>query len=167
MNHQAGRKAYEQGHFPGALYLDHEQQLSAPKTGSNGRHPLPGREDFAALMRSQGLTQQSQVVVYDGGSSMYAAHLWWMLRWIGHERVAILDGGWQAWLAAGGVVETGSNSARLTEAQAVQSLNVPGAAAMPTVDAQRVLDNLSNPTFTLLDARAADRYLGKRSGGAQ
>nr|WP_228129234.1 sulfurtransferase [Pusillimonas sp. T7-7] len=161
MNHQAGRQAYEQGHIPGALYLDHEQQLSAPKTGSNGRHPLPGREDFAALMRSQGLTQQSQVVVYDGGSSMYAAHLWWMLRWIGHERVAILDGGWQAWLAAGGVVETGSNSARLTEAQAVQSLNVPGAAAMPTVDAQRVLDNLSNPIFTVLDARAVDRYLGK------
>src|SRR3546814_6272902 len=77
------------------------------------------------------------------------------------DLVAILDGGWQAWLAAGGVVETGSNSARLTEAQAVQSLNVPGAAAMPTVDAQRVLDNLSNPTFTVLDARAADRYLGK------
>lgn len=160
-DHQAGRKAYEQGHIPGALYLDHEQQLSAPKTGRNGRHPLPDRKDFTALMRSQGLTQQSQVVVYDAGNSMFAAHLWWMLRWIGHERVAVLDGGWQAWLASGGKIETGSNSAKLTEAQAVQSLNVPGSAAMPVVDAQAVLANLSKPVFTVLDARAADRYLGK------
>nr|WP_218948044.1 sulfurtransferase [Pollutimonas harenae] len=160
-DHQAGRKAYEQGHIPGALYLDHEEQLSAPKTGSNGRHPLPDRSDFAALMRSQGLTQQSQVVVYDGGNSMFAAHLWWMLRWIGHERVAVLDGGWQAWEAAGGAMETGSNSARLTEAQALQSLNAPAKAAMPTVDAQVVLENLSNPVFMVLDARAADRYSGK------
>ena len=159
-DHSAGRKAYQQGHIPGALYLDHEEQLSAPKTGSNGRHPLPERADFMALMRSQGLTQQTQVVVYDSGNSMFAAHLWWMLRWIGHEKVAVLDGGWQAWLAAGAQVEEGSNSARLTEAQAVQGVNMPGAAAMPVVDAQAVLENLSNPVFTVLDARAAERYLG-------
>src|SRR3546814_9516368 len=95
--HSAGRQAYEQGHIPGALFLDHEAQLSAPKTGSNGRHPLPDRSDFSVLMRLQGLTRQSQVVVYDGGNSMFASHLWWMLRWLGHENVAILDGGWPAW----------------------------------------------------------------------
>ncbi|MGB6105168.1 MAG: sulfurtransferase [Pusillimonas sp.] len=160
-DHQAGRRAYEQGHIPGALYLDHEQQLSAARTGGNGRHPLPDRDDFAALMRSQGLTRQSQVVIYDGGNSMFAAHLWWMLRWLGHERVAVLDGGWPAWLAAGGAVQTGSNTASLTEAQAVQSQGLSHEAAMPVVDVQAVLDNLAAPVFTVLDARAAERYLGK------
>src|SRR5690606_7935963 len=106
----------------------------------NGRHPLPERSDFMALMRSQGLTRQTQVVVYDGGNSMFAAHLWWMLRWIGHEKVAVLDGGWQAWQEAGGMVEIGVNSARLTEAQALQSTSAPGSEAMPTVNAQDVLD---------------------------
>ncbi|NYT59097.1 sulfurtransferase [Alcaligenaceae bacterium] len=161
VDHEAGRKAYEQGHIPGALYLDHEQELSAPKTGRNGRHPLPSRKDLAALMSSQGLKQQTQVVVYDGGNSIYAAHLWWMLRWLGHERVAILDGGWQAWLNASGAVQTGTNSAKLTEAQAVQGLSLPGAAGMPVVDAQAVLNNLTNPEFVVVDARASDRYLGK------
>ncbi|WP_412034062.1 sulfurtransferase [Pollutimonas sp. M17] len=160
-DHQAGRRAYEQGHIPGALFLDHETQLSAAKTGSNGRHPLPGRGDFAILMRLQGLTRQSQVVVYDGGNSMFASHLWWMLRWLGHENVAILDGGWPAWLAAGGASETGVRSASVTEAQAVQSLEAPAAAAMPTVDARAVLENLENPAFTVVDARAANRYRGE------
>src|SRR5690606_36804429 len=137
-DHEAGRRAYEQGHIPGALFLDHEQQLSAPKTGRNGRHPLPDRDDFAALMRSQGLTRQSQVVVYDGGNSMFAAHLWWMLRWLGHEQVAILDGGWPAWVAAGGEVQTGTNAASVTEAQAVQTIGAPREAGMPVVDAQAV-----------------------------
>lgn len=160
-DHQAGRKAYEQGHIPGALFLDHETQLSAPKTGANGRHPLPSRDDFAVLMRLHGLTGQSQVVVYDGGNGMYASHLWWMLRWLGHENVAVLDGGWQAWLDAGGAGETGVRSASVTEAQALQSLEPRAAAAMPTVDAQAVLENLENPSFVVVDARAANRYRGE------
>lgn len=160
-DHEAGRRAYEQGHIPGALFLDHERQLSAPKTGRNGRHPLPSRNDFAALMRSQGLTRQSQVVIYDGGNSMFAAHLWWMLRWLGHEQVAILDGGWPAWVAAGGEVQTGTNTASVTEAQAVQSMGAPREAGMPTVDAQAVLANLALPSFVVVDARAAERYRGE------
>ncbi|MBB5216858.1 rhodanese-like domain-containing protein [Parapusillimonas granuli] len=160
-DHSAGRRAYQQGHIPGALYLDHETELSAPKTGSNGRHPLPERRDFAALMRSQGLTRQSQVVVYDAGNGMFAAHLWWLLRWLGHEHVRVLDGGWNAWLKAGGEVETGERAPSVTEAQALQSLGLPPQPAMPTVDAQAVLANISQPSFTLLDARTAERYRGE------
>ncbi len=160
-DHAAGRRAYEQGHIPGALYLDHERQLSAPQTGANGRHPLPERSGFAALMRSQGLTAQSQVVVYDGGNSMFAAHLWWMLRWLGHDKVLVLDGGWPAWVAAGGAVESGANMPAVTEAQAVQNKSYPAQAAMATVDARAVLANIDKPLFTVLDARAANRYRGE------
>lgn len=157
----AGRHAYEQGHIPGALFLDHEQQLSAAKTDRNGRHPLPERQEFAAFMRTQGLTRQSRVLVYDGGNSMFASHVWWMLRWLGHDKVVVLNGGWPAWVAAGGAVETGSNSPRLTEAQAVQDLGLPAAPGMKTVDVQAVLANLDAPAFTLLDARSAERYRGE------
>ncbi|HEY9281315.1 MAG TPA: sulfurtransferase [Eoetvoesiella sp.] len=160
-NHDVGRLAYEQGHIPGALYLDHERQLSAPKTGRNGRHPLPSLQEFSALMRAQGLTSSSQVVVYDASNSIYAAHLWWMLRWLGHDRVALLDGGWQAWLAAGGDVETTINQAAVTEAQAIQSVGVGAKAAMPTVDADAVAANLRKPEFTVLDARAENRFRGE------
>jgi thiosulfate/3-mercaptopyruvate sulfurtransferase len=160
-DHTAGRRAYQQGHIPGALYLDHETELSAAKTGSNGRHPLPDRSELAALMRSQGLTRQSQVVVYDGGNSMFAAHLWWMLRWLGHEAVQVLDGGWEAWVKAGGEIETGERAPSITEAQAVQSLGLPSEPAMATVDANAVLANLQHPAFTVLDARAANRYRGE------
>ena len=160
-DHEAGRRAYEAGHVPGAIYLDHELQLAAPKTGSNGRHPLPALSDFAALMRAQGLTSGTQVVVYDAGNSMFAAHLWWMLRWLGHENVAVLDGGWQAWLAAGGAVETRVNTGSVTEAQALQGRGYGSAPAMPAVDASAVLANLDEPAFTVVDARAANRYRGE------
>jgi thiosulfate/3-mercaptopyruvate sulfurtransferase len=160
-DHQAGRRAYEAGHIPGALYLDHEAQLSAPRTGRNGRHPLPDRADFAALMRAQGLTARSDVVVYDAGNSMFAAHLWWMLRWLGHESVAVLDGGWAAWQALGGAVETGPRTASVSEAQALQGLVLTGQPSMPAVDARAVLANLDEPRFTVLDARAPERFSGE------
>jgi len=160
-DHDAGRKAYEAAHIPGALYLDHEQQLAAARTGVNGRHPLPERSEFAALMRTQGLTNRSQVVVYDGGNSMFAAHLWWMLRWLGHDKVAILDGGWLAWLAAGGATEAGVRTPALTEAQALQGMALSNQPAMPTVDADAVLANLDTGAFTVLDARAENRYRGE------
>ncbi|HEU0231279.1 MAG TPA: sulfurtransferase [Burkholderiaceae bacterium] len=160
-DHQAGRRAYEQAHVPGALYLDHEQQLCAPRTGHNGRHPLPDLADFAALMCFQGLTSDSQVVAYDDSGGMFAAHLWWMLRWLGHPAVAVLDGGWGAWRAAGGSVESGSNSPSVSEARAVQSLGSTGQPAMPTVDAQAVLDNIQSAVFAVIDARAGDRFRGE------
>lgn len=159
-DHLAGRRAYIEGHIPGALYLDNETQLSAVRTGRNGRHPLPRREEFAALMRAQGLTSRTHAVVYDAGNSMFAAHLWWMLRWMGHAQVSVLDGGWQAWIEAGGEVETGQREPAVTEAQAIQGMASAGQPAMPIVDAQAVLANIGHPGFTVLDARAAQRYSG-------
>ena len=159
-DHEAGRRAYEAGHVPGALYLDPETRLSGPRTGRNGRHPLPERTEFAALMRSQGLTARTQVVVYDAGNGMFAARLWWMLRWLGHESVAVLDGGWAAWLAAGGEAETGWRDPALSEAQAIQGTVLSGKPSMPQVDARAVLANLDERRFTVLDARAADRFSG-------
>lgn len=158
---QAGRRAYETAHIPGALYLDPEVQLSGPRTGRNGRHPLPERQEFAALMRSQGLTARSQVFVYDAGTSMFAARLWWMLRWLGHETVAILDGGWDAWRAAGGDVQSGWRDPALTEAQAIQNTVLSGNPSMPQVDARAVLANLDERRFTVLDARAPERFSGQ------
>ncbi|MGS1115878.1 sulfurtransferase [Castellaniella sp. UC4442_H9] len=159
-DHQAGRRAYEAGHIPGALYLDHEEQLSAPRTGRNGRHPLADRGDFAALMRAQGLTARTEVVVYDAGNSMFAAHLWWMLRWLGHEAVSVLDGGWAAWVAIGAEVESGTRMPRLSEAQAIQSQVLSGKPSMPVVDARGVLANLDDHRLTVLDARAPERFSG-------
>lgn len=159
-DHGAGRRSYEAGHVPGALYLDPETQLSGPRTGRNGRHPLPERTEFAALMRSQGLTARTQVVVYDAGNGMFAARLWWMLRWLGHESVALLDGGWAAWLAAGGEAETGWRDPALSEAQAIQGTVLSGKPSMPLVDARAVMANLDERRFTVLDARAADRFSG-------
>jgi thiosulfate/3-mercaptopyruvate sulfurtransferase len=160
-DHQAGRRAYEAGHIPGALYLDHEIQLSASRTGRNGRHPLPDRGDFAALMRAQGLTARMEVVVYDADSSMFAAHLWWMLRWLGHEAVSVLDGGWAAWRAIGAEVETGTRTPRLSEAQAIQSQVQSGKPSMPLVDTRGVLANLDDHRLTILDARAPERFSGE------
>ncbi|TAL86483.1 MAG: sulfurtransferase [Candidimonas sp.] len=160
-NHLAGRRAYEQGHIPGAHYLDHENQLSAPKTGRNGRHPLPALADFSALMREQGLTPASKVVVYDADIGMFAAHLWWMLRWLGHEQVAVLDGGWQAWLASGAATQTEADPLCAGAGQVLQTTVTQAAAAMPTVDADAVLANLREPVFTLIDARAGNRYAGE------
>lgn len=155
-NHSAGRQAYDAGHIPGARYLDHETELAAARTGKNGRHPLPDRAQFGALMAAHGVTPQTLVVAYDASGGMYAAHLWWMLRWLGHDRVAVLDGGWQAWTAAGLPVSHESAPA-VQPGQPVE----PGAALAGAVDAQAVLANLSQPSFTVIDARAANRYRGE------
>lgn len=155
-DHAAGRLAFEQGHIPGARYLDHETELSAPRTGTNGRHPLPSRDDLAALMRAHGVQPDTLVVAYDASAGMFAAHLWWMLRWLGHERVAVLDGGWQSWVAAGLPIST-EPAAPGTPAAAAP-LPAP---LVETVDAQAVLANLAQPAFTVLDARAANRYRGE------
>lgn len=155
-NHAAGRQAYDAGHIPGARYLDHETELAAPRTGKNGRHPLPSRAELGALMAAHGVTPQTLVVAYDASGGMYAAHLWWMLRWLGHERVVVLDGGWQAWVAAG--LPTTTDSAPAVQAgQPVE----PGAPLVASVDAQAVLDNIEQPAFTVIDARAANRYRGE------
>ncbi len=157
-DHGAGRRAYESGHIPGAFFLDHEADLSAPKTGKNGRHPLPPLNAFATLMQSYGVREGVQVVVYDAGNSMFAAHLWWMLRWIGHSNVAVLDGGWQAWQEQGGAVsvEVPGPAPSSTSEHTEKRLHP----AMPTVSCDEVLRNIQAPRFTVLDARAENRFRG-------
>ncbi|OZI41456.1 sulfurtransferase [Bordetella genomosp. 5] len=156
MDHAAGRRAFDAAHIPGAIYLDHEKELAAPRTGKNGRHPLPERAALAGLMAAHGVTPRTLVVAYDASGGMYAAHLWWMLRWMGHDRVVVLDGGWQAWQEAGQPEATGPQAA-----VAPQQGVTPAPSLAPTVDADAVLANIDAPAFTVIDARAANRYRGE------
>lgn len=164
MDHAAGRRAYEQGHIPGAHYLDHETELAAPRTGKNGRHPLPTHEALAALLTAHGVGPDTFVVAYDASGGMFAAHLWWMLRWLGHERVAVLDGGWQGWTEAGLPTTTDAQvpgGTVATHAEQTENATLLGQPLADTVDANAVLANLAAPAFTVLDARAANRYRGE------
>src|SRR5688572_21150958 len=96
---ELGEQQYREAHIPGALFAHLDRDLSATKTGRNGRHPLPKPETFIAWVGRQGLQASDQVVCYDAGNGAIAARLWWMLRWIGHRAVAVLDGGLAKWLA--------------------------------------------------------------------
>ncbi|HKP66062.1 MAG TPA: rhodanese-like domain-containing protein, partial [Casimicrobiaceae bacterium] len=96
-----GGTAYAQSHIPGARFAHVDRDLSARKTGRNGRHPLPSPELAAALFGRLGIDASKQVVAYDQGNGMFAARLWWMLRWLGHDSVAVLDGGFAKWQREG------------------------------------------------------------------
>jgi len=152
MNLSAGREAYKAGHLPHAQFADMEMQLSGPKYDAHGvfrgRHPLPDRATLLATLRDWGIDDDSQVVAVDAHGGMYASRLWFLLRWVGHEAVAVLDGGMQAWEAIGGTLETSTPSP------------APGAitlkpALVDTVDASQVLVH-----GNIVDARAPDRFRG-------
>lgn len=98
---QAGRAAYRAGHIPGAIHADLERDLSAPVTATTGRHPLPPVAELEATLSRIGISERTQVVAYDAGPGAYAARLWWILRWLGHDAVTVLDGGIAAWIAEG------------------------------------------------------------------
>ncbi len=150
----AGRRAYAAGHLPGARYAHLDEDLSGAKTGRNGRHPLPARDALAATLGRLGVTPQRPVVCYDAQGGMYAARAWWLLRWMGHAEVRVLDGGLAAWRTAGGTIETGEGPAPAPAAPYPASA-VP---AMPTVSAEELLAQLGQ--VRLLDARAAERFRG-------
>lgn len=154
-NTQAGRQAFFSSHIPGAQFLHMDNDLSARKTGTNGRHPLPEREHFAQLMAAQGVNQDSQIIVYDAQGGMMAARLWWMLRWIGHEAVAVLDGGFPAWQAAALPLESGSATPRPAGDLTLSPSRVA------TVSAADLLANLDGGPLKVVDARAADRFRGE------
>lgn len=150
----AGRRDYREGHIPGAVYVDLERDLSAVPTGTNGRHPLPDRIDFAARMAELGVRQDRLIVSYDASGGYYASRLWWMLRWAGHGRAAVLDGGLKAWTGAGHALEPG-------EAQPVRGDFVAsGEAAMPITEVEGIEANLSGGDLLVVDARTADRFAG-------
>jgi thiosulfate/3-mercaptopyruvate sulfurtransferase len=153
MHPEAGRRAYLEAHIPGALYADLNRDLSAPATSSTGRHPLPQAEVFAARVRELGIANHTQVVAYDDANSSFAARLWWMLRWLGHDAVAVLDGGFKAWTAAGGAREAG-------EAAAAAEHFTPRFRDESVVTTGEVERALRDGTALLVDARAAERFAG-------
>ena len=151
----AGRRAYDAGHVPGAHYLHLDQVLSAARTGLNGRHPLPDRKAFAGSMARLGVNDDTQVIAYDNAGGMYAARLWWMLRWAGHGAVAVLDGGIAAWKAAGQPVSTGTTA---PPAAGDFSQREP---LVTTVAYADIRANIDQPQKLVLDARAPDRFRGE------
>ena len=150
----AGERSHAQGHLPGAHYLHLDRALSGAKTGRNGRHPMPAREVFAATVGRLGITPATQVVVIDRQGGMYAARLWWMLRWLGHANVAVLDGGAAAWTAEGGALDshvpfTVNTAPAYPQRESLAAL----------VHADQLLARLGRTP--LLDARAPERFRGE------
>jgi thiosulfate/3-mercaptopyruvate sulfurtransferase len=152
----AGRACYLAAHIPGALYLDLDRDLSADASGSNGRHPLPDRHDFAKRMAAAGVNASVQVVSYDASGGFYASRLWWMLRWAGHQNVAVLDGGLAAWTANGRRLVAGQGAAR--PAGDFTASPLP---RMPSMDVAQVEANILTGEFLVIDARNAERFRGE------
>ncbi|MGD2102838.1 MAG: rhodanese-like domain-containing protein, partial [Acidimicrobiia bacterium] len=141
-----GRSDYLAAHIPGAVFVDLDADLAAPP-GDTGRHPLPSTHEFAATLGRLGIGPDTSVVVYDDAGGRIAARLWWMLVSIGHRRVAVLDGGLQAWVAAGGTLETGDVVPHRTTYPVPARFD--GAVERAALDGRAVVD-----------ARAEDRYRG-------
>ncbi len=167
MDPASGEKQYLQAHIPGAVYAELDHALSEPPqpdadghihphagAASGGRHPLPSREKFAIWLSRVGFANDMQAVVYDRNGANYCGRLWWMLKWAGHEAVAVLDGGLQAWQAAGGAVRSGTEPSHF---QANFALGEPRRRLVTTAEVAR---QLGQPGQTLVDARAPQRFRG-------
>ncbi len=155
---EAGRAQFEEQHIAGALFADINTDLAShnPALAVNGgRHPLPSREHFALWLSACGISEHTQVVVYDRQGMNYCGRLWWMLKWCGHEAVAVLDGGLQAWAGAGGALASGP---ALPVTQAEFTLRQPLLVLKHTAE---VFAAMGRPAQTLVDARSAARYKGE------
>lgn len=154
----AGRASFEAGHIPLAHFAHLDQDLSGAKQTANstfkGRHPLPETDALITTLRNLGISDETQVIAYDAQGGMFAARLWWLLRSVGHASVAVLDGGLGAWQAEG---QTLSTAAPMT----VKGTISVKPSLVTSVDVQNVLNNLTNPQRTLVDARAPDRFRGE------
>jgi thiosulfate/3-mercaptopyruvate sulfurtransferase len=149
---QAGKKAYQEGHIPGAIYVDLDQDLSGSKTGKNGRHPLPTPEVWAQTKARLGMHSKTLVVAYDNQGSVYASRLWWMLKATGHANVQVLDGGLDSWNGPIGIL------ARQPQATQSPVLTMP---YIGLVLVDEVVENLQNKKRVIVDARANDRFHGQ------
>jgi thiosulfate/3-mercaptopyruvate sulfurtransferase len=154
-----GAGAYAAGHVPNALYAHLDRDLSSPVTPSSGRHPLPSIEHLAATFGRWGIDDTVQVVAYDQGNGVFAARLWWLLRWMGHQKVAVLNGGFAAWQQAGLPTDTmpGERRPRVFTPRPVDNVVVS------TAEVERLVaaGALDNGASMLVDARAADRFAGE------
>lgn len=158
MKPHAGDAQYHENHIAKALRADLDRHLSvhgASPAASGGRHPLPTREAFANWLGNRGLRNDTQVVVYDRQGSSFCGRLWWMLKWVGHDAVAVLDGGFQAWQDAGGACKSGTGP---TPTPAHYMLREP---QVELVDASKLSAQLGRPAQTIVDARAAARFKGE------
>jgi thiosulfate/3-mercaptopyruvate sulfurtransferase len=160
-NSDKGLTEYNESHIKGALYASLNENLSAHDSSqaiNGGRHPLPRREIFAQWLGQMGVTQQSQVVVYDRQGNNFCGRLWWMLKWCGLDSVAVLDGGLKAWIQSGGELESRATSPSITPAQfELKDSIVP----MLSIDALKAELEQSADQLALIDARAAARYRGE------
>ena len=152
---QWGAAVYADGHLPRARYLHLDRDLSAPLTPQSGRHPLPAWSEFTRRLGRWGIRADTQVVAYDQGNGMVAARLWWMLRWVGHSRVAVLDGGVAAWIAAGYELTSAT-----TEPPSARDYVAAGVSA-ESIDVIALQRRLSAGGALLIDARGTDRFAGE------
>lgn len=152
-----GEQAYAKGHLPGAFFLHMDRDLSGPMTGRNGRHPLPDPQLLARKLAAAGVGRETQVVVYDDDGGMYAARLWWLLRWLGHDRVALLDGGINRWIAQGRRLST----ERPESAPSVFEIEKRDWVATADEVMARLDESELKGEFCLVDARAPDRFRGE------
>jgi thiosulfate/3-mercaptopyruvate sulfurtransferase len=152
-NTEYGRQAYARGHIPGALFLHLDDDLSGVKDGRNGRHPLPDPDSFARRMAACGVDAATQVVAYDNEGGIFASRLWWMLRWLGHEKVAVLDGGLAGWKRSKRALEE--------TVPVVQPRSFTARAQDMAVDVGQVLADLQSDRMLILDARSPERFRGE------
>ena len=155
MDVEAGPRAYKAGHIPGAVFAHTDEDLSGRKTGRNGRHPLPEREDIVQAFRRWAVDDDTQVVAYDANGGNFAVRLWWLARWLGHARVAVLDGGWPRWMAGTGLSSTAVPAlaaGRFTDRSS----------SMPLVRAEDIVRNLGTRERLVLDARTPERFRGEQ-----
>jgi len=149
-----GEREYVARHVPGAVYAHLDRDLSGAKTGRNGRHPLPAPEVVAQTFSRLGIDGVTQVVAYGAETDMFSARLWWMLRWLGHERVAVLDGGFDKWISEGRPVKPGVETRRPLKFE-------PHERPEMVVDGAAIAGLLGNGRWRLIDARAPERYRGE------
>jgi thiosulfate/3-mercaptopyruvate sulfurtransferase len=149
-----GQAQYAASHIPGAVFVNLAHDLAAPKTGRNGRHPLPAPDEMAATFGRLGIGNDTQVIAYDQDAGAYASRLWWMLRYLGHDAVAVLDGGFAKWVRESRAVRSGTD----TRAQAMFT-----ARRRPDmrVTVDEAVASLGDPSVLLVDARSPERFEGQ------
>ncbi len=154
MQPQAGQQAYSKAHIPGAFYADLDGDLAAAADpAAGGRHPLPNPESFARSLGKWGLSEDRLLIAYDDAAGAIAARLWWLVRWMGHRAVAVLDGGWNAWERAGLPIDSS-----IPEFHSTSFIGVPG--SMTLVDAGAVEAGLAESRLLLIDVRSRPRFAG-------
>ena len=151
---QGGLKKYQEGHIPGAQFANMDTQLSSAMTETSGRHPLPDAETFLEQLRNWGVGNATQVIAYDDMSGAFAARLWWLMRWLGHKNVAVLDGGIQQWTENGHALSQDSSQYPRSDFSGQPNMDW-------VLDIETVRKELDAENITLIDARTADRYTGK------